>query len=41
MPAIEKTIADHRAQLDALLDTSGEPDVDSLVCPVEQMEHML
>jgi oligopeptidase A len=41
MPAIETVIADHRAQLDALLDSNGEPDIDSLVSPVEQMEHML
>ncbi len=41
MPAIKKVIADHRAQLDALLDIDAEPDIDSLVCPVEQMEHTL
>lgn len=41
MPAIEKIIADHRIQLDALLDINGEPDINSLVCPVEQMEHLL
>ncbi|MGB5332601.1 MAG: M3 family metallopeptidase [Woeseiaceae bacterium] len=41
MPAIEKVIADHRARLDELLDTSSQPDIDSLVSPIEQMEHTL
>lgn len=41
LPAIEKIIADHRLRLDALLDANAEPDVDSLVSPVEQMEHEL
>jgi len=41
LPAIEEIIADHRLQLNALLDTSNEPDVDALVSPVEQMEHRL
>ena len=41
VPAIEKVIADHRARLDELLDTSIQPDIDSLVSPIEQMEHTL
>ncbi|MGB5470897.1 MAG: M3 family metallopeptidase [Woeseiaceae bacterium] len=41
VPAIEKVIADHRARLDELLDTSSQPDIDSLVSPIEQMEHTL
>jgi oligopeptidase A len=41
MPAIEKVIADHRSQLNDLLDTNDEPDILSLVSPVEQMEHEL
>ena len=41
LPAIEQVIAEHRARLDALLDTVAEPDIDSLVSPVEQMEHTL
>ncbi len=41
VPAIEKVIADHRAKLDELLDTNSQPDIDSLVSPIEQMEHTL
>ncbi|MGI9237473.1 MAG: M3 family metallopeptidase [Woeseiaceae bacterium] len=41
VPAITKVIADHRAQLDVLLDTVANPDIDSLVSPVEHMEHTL
>ena len=41
VPAIEKVIADYRARLDELLDTSIQPDIDSLVSPIEQMEHTL
>ena len=41
VPAIEKVIADHRARLDELLDTSNQPDIDSLVSPIEQMDHTL
>ena len=41
VPAIQKVIADHRSQLNALLDTNDKPDVDSLVSPIEQMEHEL
>ncbi len=41
MPAIEKVVTDHRAKLDALLQIDGKPDMDSLVGPVEHMEHVL
>ena len=41
MPAIEQTIAEHRARLRDLLETNGNPDVESLVAPVEQMGHEL
>jgi len=41
VPAIQKVIADHRSQLSELLDTNAEPDIDSLVSPVERMEHEL
>ncbi len=41
VPAIEKVIADHRSQLNELLDANDEPDINSLVSPVEQMEHEL
>ncbi len=41
MPAIEQVIAEHRAQLQALLDSNEQPDIQSLVAPVEQMEHEL
>lgn len=41
MPAVTQLISAHRTRLAALLDTSDEPDFDSLVVPVEQMEHEL
>jgi len=41
VPAIKKVIAEHRTQLDALLDSTVNPDIGSLVSPVEQMEHTL
>lgn len=41
LPAIEQIISDHRKQLNALLDETGEPSFDSLVVPVELMEHEL
>ncbi|MDH3491265.1 MAG: M3 family metallopeptidase [Gammaproteobacteria bacterium] len=41
VPAIEKVISDHRARLDELLETNNQPDIDSLVSPIEQMEHTL
>lgn len=41
LPAIEQIISDHRKRLNALLDETGEPSFDSLVVPVELMEHEL
>ena len=41
LPAIRQIIADHRAKLEHLLEAADDPDVDSLVAPVEQMEHEL
>ncbi len=41
MPALEAVIADHRQRLDRLLDASADPDFDSLVAPLEDMEHEL
>jgi oligopeptidase A len=41
LPAIEQLISNHRQQLDALLDKNCEPDFESLVVPVELMEHEL
>lgn len=41
VPAIEHIIAEHRAKLDTLLAASDDPDFESLVIPVEQMEHEL
>ena len=41
VPAIENIIAEHRSRLIELLDTNDAPDIDSLVSPVEQMEHTL
>lgn len=41
VPAIEKIIAEHRSQLDNLLDTAKAPDIETLVAPIEQMEHTL
>ena len=41
LPAIEKVIAEHRLQLNELLDSDAEPNIDSLVSPVEHMEHEL
>jgi len=41
LPAIQQVIATHRARLEQLLETTDNPDVDSLVVPVEQMEHEL
>jgi len=41
VPAIRDVIAEHRAKLDALLDSVGSPDVDQLVAPVELMDHEL
>jgi len=41
VPALSKLIAAHRQKLDALLDNTPEPDFDSLVAPLEEMEHEL
>lgn len=41
LPAIEQLISSHREQLRTLLDENSEPDFDSLVIPVELMEHEL
>ena len=41
LPAIEQLISDHRKQLDALLEKNSDPDFESLVVPIELMEHKL
>ncbi len=41
VPAIEEVIAKHRSRLEQLLEANREPDLDSLVAPVEQMGHEL
>ena len=41
VPALSELIAAHRQKLDALLDETPEPDFDSLVAPLEEMEHEL
>ncbi len=41
MPAITKLISDHRRKLDELLHDGHDPDFESLVVPVELMEHEL
>ncbi len=41
LPAIRQLISAHRTQLAALLDANDEPTFDSLVVPVEKMEHEL
>ncbi len=41
LPAIEQLISKHRQQLDALLDEQLDPDFESLVVPLELMEHQL
>ena len=41
LPAISEVITDHRARLEQLLESAGEPGIDSLVAPVEKMEHEL
>ena len=41
LPAISEVIAEHRARLEQLLESTGEPGIDSLVAPVEKMEHEL
>ena len=41
VPAIRELIAAHRQKLQDLLETAQEPDFDSLVAPLEEMEHEL
>ncbi len=41
LPALEHLIAAHRSRLHQLLDNTAEPDFDSLVAPLEDMEHEL
>ncbi len=41
VPAIEQLIAEHREQLNTLLEENADPDFGSLVVPVELMEHEL
>ncbi|MBT8103740.1 MAG: M3 family metallopeptidase [Gammaproteobacteria bacterium] len=41
VPAIQTIIADHRAELEELIAAVAEPDINSLVGPVERMEHTL
>lgn len=40
-PALSELIAAHRQKLGELLDSTPEPDFDSLVAPLEEMEHEL
>ena len=41
IPALTQLIADHRHRLDQLLSNTPDPDFDTLVAPVEDMEHEL
>jgi oligopeptidase A len=41
VPALSELIAAHRQKLEALLDQSSKPDFDSLVAPLEEMQHEL
>ena len=41
LPAIRDIIASHRQMLDELLDAADNPDFNSLVAPLEDMEHEL
>ena len=41
LPAIKQVIADNRAQLDELLGSDAQPDIDAFVAPVEHMDHEL
>ena len=41
MPALSELIAAHRQKLDELLANTPEPDFDSLVAPLEEMDHEL
>ena len=41
VPALRELIAEHRQKLDRLLDSESDPDFESLVLPLEDMEHEL
>ena len=41
LPALERVISAHRSKLDELLDNTADPDFESLVAPLEDMEHEL
>jgi len=41
VPALSELIAAHRQKLEALLDATPQPDFDSLIAPLEEMEHEL
>jgi len=41
LPAIEQLISEHRKQLDILLEQNSNPDFESLVVPIELMDHEL
>ncbi len=41
VPALSELIAEHRQKLEALLDDNSQPDFDTLVAPLEEMEHEL
>ena len=41
LPALEQVISAHRSRLDELLNDAANPDFDSLVMPLEDMEHEL
>ena len=41
IPALTQLIADHRQRLDELLSSTPDPDFDTLVVPLEDMEHEL
>jgi oligopeptidase A len=41
MPALSELIAGHRQKLDELLANTPEPEFDSLVAPIEEMDHQL
>ena len=41
LPALERLISAHRSRLEALLADAADPDFDSLVAPLEEMEHEL
>jgi oligopeptidase A len=41
LPALRELIAEHRQKLDQLLDADADPDFESLVLPLEEMDHEL